>query len=47
MPSRVAQAASPLLFGLLIDALGTGVLWFTSVLYAAGLAGLLTLRQRR
>jgi MFS family permease len=46
LPARIGQAASPLLFGLLIDALGTGVLWITSLLYAAGLAGLLTLRRR-
>ena len=43
-PSRVATAAAPLLFGLLIDNYGAGALVFSSALSIAALAGLCTLR---
>ena len=43
-PSRIAMAAAPLLFGVLIDWYGPGVLVFSSILSAAALAGLCMLR---
>jgi len=43
-PSRVAMAAAPLLFGILIERYGAGVLVFSSGLSIAALAGLCTLR---
>ena len=43
-PTRVATAAAPLLFGLLIDQYGAGVLVFSSALSVAALVGLCTLR---
>lgn len=46
-PSRVAQAAAPLLFGLLLDRIGLGVLGFSSVLGLASTAALLALRPSR
>jgi membrane protease YdiL (CAAX protease family) len=45
-PSRVAMAAAPLLFGLLIERYGAGVLSFSSALSLAALLGLCTLRSR-
>ncbi len=43
-PSRVAQAGAPLLFGLLLDRIGLGVLAFSSVLGLASTVALLALR---
>jgi hypothetical protein len=43
-PSRVAMAAAPLLFGVLIERYGAGVLVFSSGLGVAALLGLCTLR---
>lgn len=43
-PSRVAMAAAPLLFGILIDWYGAGVLVFSSVLSIAALIALCALR---
>jgi hypothetical protein len=43
-PTRAATAAAPLLFGLLIDQYGAGVLVFSSALSIAALVGLCTLR---
>ena len=43
-PSRVAMAAAPLLFGILIERYGAGVLVFSSALSIAALVGLCTLR---
>ena len=42
-PSRVAMAAAPLLFGVLIERYGAGVLVFSSALSVAALLGLCTL----
>jgi predicted MFS family arabinose efflux permease len=39
-PSRMAQAASPLLFGILIDAFGAGAFYFSAALGLAALAAL-------
>lgn len=39
-PSRIAMAAAPLLFGVLIEWYGAGVLVFSSALGLAALAGL-------
>jgi hypothetical protein len=44
-PSRVAMAAAPLLFGLLIERYGAGVLVFSSALSLAALLGLCTLQS--
>jgi predicted MFS family arabinose efflux permease len=46
-PSRVAMAAAPLLFGLLIERYGTGVLVFSSALSLGALIGLCTLNAGR
>jgi hypothetical protein len=46
-PSRVVMAAAPLLFGLLIERYGAGVLVFSSALSLAGLFGLCTLKAGR
>jgi hypothetical protein len=46
-PSRMAQAAAPLVFGLLIDSMGSRVLIVSSGLSLAALAALLFLRARR
>lgn len=46
-PSRVAQAGAPLLFGLLLDRIGLGVLAFSSVLGLAATAALLALQPFR
>lgn len=43
-PARAAQAFAPLLFGLLIDALGTGAIFVSVGLCVAALAALLCLR---
>jgi predicted MFS family arabinose efflux permease len=42
-PARVAMAAAPLLFGILMERYGTGVLLVSSALAMAALAGLLSL----
>ena len=46
-PSRVAQAGAPLLFGLLLDRVGLGVLVFSSVLGLASTGALLALRPSK
>jgi predicted MFS family arabinose efflux permease len=46
-PSRVAMAAAPLLFGLLIERYGAGVLVFSSALSLGALFGLCTLKAGR
>jgi predicted MFS family arabinose efflux permease len=46
-PSRVAMAAAPLLFGLLIERCGAGVLVFSSALSLGALFGLCTLKAAR
>jgi len=43
-PARAAQAAAPLAFGLLLDAMGPNVLWVSSGLCASALAVLFVLR---
>lgn len=43
VPSRIAMAGAPLLFGVLIDRFGTGALIFSSALGFTALVGLLTL----
>jgi MFS family permease len=45
-PARMAQAVAPLLFGFLIDAIGSRVLIVSSALSMAALAALLVLRTR-
>jgi hypothetical protein len=45
-PSRVAQAGAPLLFGFLLDQVGTGVLAFSAGLGVASTAALLALKPR-
>jgi hypothetical protein len=45
-PARMAQAVAPLLFGFLIDAMGSRVLIVSSALSLAALAALLLLRGR-
>jgi predicted MFS family arabinose efflux permease len=45
-PSRMAQAAAPLAFGLLIDAMGSRILIVSSALSLAALLALLLLRER-
>ena len=45
-PSRMAQAAAPLVFGLLIESMGSRVLIVSSALSLAALAALLLLRTR-
>jgi hypothetical protein len=46
-PTRVATAAAPLLFGMLIDSYGAGALLFSSGLSIAALVGLCSLRIDR
>ena len=46
-PSRVSMAAAPLLFGILIEWYGAGVLFFSSALSVAALLGLCTLSTRQ
>jgi len=43
-PSRVAQAAAPLLFGVLIDAFGAGTFFFSAALGLSALAALCMIR---
>jgi MFS family permease len=45
-PARMAQAAAPLAFGLLIDAMGSRILIVSSALSLAALLALLMLRER-
>ena len=45
-PSRVAQAVTPVVFGLWLDAWGAQVLWISGLVGFAGLSGLLFLRRR-
>src|SRR6185312_11545103 len=45
-PSRMAQAAAPLLFGLLIDVMGSGILIVSSALSLAALAALMMLKPK-
>lgn len=45
-PARIAQATSPLVFGLMIDRLGQAALLFTSGLMLAALLALLAIRHR-
>jgi MFS family permease len=45
-PARMAQAAAPLAFGLLIDAIGSRILIVSSALSLAALVALLMLRER-
>jgi predicted MFS family arabinose efflux permease len=47
VPTRIATAAAPLLFGLLIDRYGAGVLVFSSALSIAAFAGLCSLPIER
>jgi hypothetical protein len=44
VPSRVAQAFAPLLFGLCIERWGSGALWISGGLGLSALAALLWLR---
>lgn len=46
-PSRVAQAAAPLAFGLMIERWGAGVLYVTSALSLFAFVALLLVRERR
>lgn len=46
-PARVAQAGAPLLFGLLLDRVGLGVLAVSAGLGLASVAALLMLRPQR
>jgi MFS family permease len=43
MPARVAQAAAPLAFGILLDRFGAGALWFTGALGASAVVALMLL----
>jgi hypothetical protein len=45
-PARIAQAGSPLIFGLALDALGVGAVIISSILYAAALVCLCAIKQR-
>jgi hypothetical protein len=45
-PARAAQAAAPLLFGMLLDLMGGGVLWISGGLCASALAALLVLKTK-
>lgn len=45
-PSRVAQAAAPLAFGLMIERWGAGVLYVTSALSLLALLALLLVKER-
>jgi predicted MFS family arabinose efflux permease len=47
VPTRIATAAAPLLFGMLIDEFGAGVLVFSSALSIAAFAGLCSLPIER
>lgn len=46
-PARAAQAFAPLLFGLMLDAMGTAVIFVSTALCLAALAALLALRLSR
>lgn len=46
LPARVTQAMAPYLFGLVLDRLQAGALWFTASLGLAGFGALLWLRSR-
>ena len=46
-PARIMQAAAPLAFGALIEAYGSGALYFTSALCLAACAALLAVRSAR
>jgi hypothetical protein len=46
-PARMAQAAAPLAFGLLIDSMGSRILIISSALSLAALAALFLLRGDR
>ena len=43
MPTRIAQAAAPWLFGLCLDRAGVGALWLATAVGALALAALLAL----
>ena len=45
LPARVTQAMAPFLFGLVLDRLQAGALWFTAGLGVAGCMALLWLRS--
>jgi len=45
-PARAAEAAAPLLFGLLLDVMGRYVLWISAGLCLSALAALLAVRAR-
>ncbi|MFA5520163.1 MAG: MFS transporter [Castellaniella sp.] len=46
LPSRIAQASAPVLFGLAVDAWGSGALWLSGAMGLAVLGALLCLRAR-
>jgi predicted MFS family arabinose efflux permease len=46
-PARMAQAAAPLLFGLLLDRMGSGILIVSSALSLAALGALLLVRDKK
>jgi hypothetical protein len=46
VPTRIAEASAPLVFGLLLTALGTGVVLVTAGLCLSAFASLLLLRVR-
>jgi predicted MFS family arabinose efflux permease len=46
-PARMAQAAAPLLFGLLLDRMGSGILVISSALSLAALGALLLVRDKK
>ena len=46
-PARIAQASAPLVFGILIDRYGSGVLYVSSLICLAALAALLCVRPKR
>jgi MFS family permease len=45
-PARTAQAFAPILFGLMLDAIGVSVIWVSAGLCLAALAALMCLRAR-
>ena len=47
MPSRVAQAAAPFLFGLALDRWGAGALWLSAALGLSALTALMLLPRPR
>ena len=46
MPTRIAESAAPLLFGLLIDRIGTAAIAVSAGLCLAAFASLFALRSR-